>query len=96
MTPELLQLMSAIGSQIGQYLERKRAEGALQSSEELHRTISETASDAILMMNEQSIILSIIALPNNSSAIPRGNDRPIMTMLMPSGSAHACAASSTF
>jgi PAS domain S-box-containing protein len=40
---------------------RTRAEtaaAALQASEELHRTISETAADAILMMDEHSIILS--------------------------------------
>ena len=57
--PELMELMAAMGSQIGQYLEPKRAEADLQASEELHRTISETASDAILMMNEQSIIVSV-------------------------------------
>src|SRR5206468_2797598 len=56
--PELLKLMEAMGSQIGQFLDRKRAEAALQASEELHRTISETAADAILMMDGQSIILS--------------------------------------
>ena len=55
--PDLLKMMAAIGSQIAQFVERKRAEQAVLESEERYRTVAETASDAIFIVNEQSNIV---------------------------------------
>ncbi|HEX8494060.1 MAG TPA: PAS domain S-box protein [Pyrinomonadaceae bacterium] len=38
---ELLKMMSAIGSQIGQFINRKQAEGELQASEERYRSLAD-------------------------------------------------------
>src|SRR4051794_1046447 len=42
---ELLNVLASIGSQIGQFIERKRGEEALRESEEKFRDYAETASD---------------------------------------------------
>jgi PAS domain S-box-containing protein len=56
---ELLEMMSTVGGQIGQLIERRRADQALRVSEERFRTLAETASDAIITIDEQSIIIFI-------------------------------------
>ncbi|HEX8707863.1 MAG TPA: PAS domain S-box protein [Pyrinomonadaceae bacterium] len=52
----LLRMMATIGSQVGQFIERKAAEEAQRESEERFRTLAETASDAIITIDEESII----------------------------------------
>ena len=54
---DLLRMMSAIGSQTGQFIERTRAESLLRESEERYRIVAETASDAIITIDEESTIL---------------------------------------
>jgi PAS domain S-box-containing protein len=54
---EVAAMLVAVGSQVGQVIERRRAERELRESEERHRTISETASDAILTIDEESTII---------------------------------------
>ena len=54
---ELLCLMGGIGSQIGQFIERKSVERELRESEERYRIVVETASDAIITIDESSKIL---------------------------------------
>lgn len=52
-----IETMGAIGSQIGQFIERKRAETAMRASEAHYRTIAETASDAFLTIDHEGKIL---------------------------------------
>jgi PAS domain S-box-containing protein len=54
---DLLLLMGGIGSQIGQFIERKAVERELRESEERYRIVAETASDAIITFDENSTIL---------------------------------------
>ncbi|MGB7925071.1 MAG: two-component regulator propeller domain-containing protein [Pyrinomonadaceae bacterium] len=56
---ELLETMSTIGSQISQLIERRRAEEAMRESETRFRTLAETASDAIITIDEESRILFV-------------------------------------
>jgi PAS domain S-box-containing protein len=51
---ELLQIVAAIGTQLGQFIERKRAEEALQQSEQKYRRIVETASEGIWIVDAQT------------------------------------------
>lgn len=53
----LLPVMTLIGAQIGDYLERHRTLQALRESEERYRVVSETAQDAIFTIDEDSRIL---------------------------------------
>jgi PAS domain S-box-containing protein len=55
----LLEMMETVGSQIGQFIERKEAEDGLRQSEERFRTLAETASDAIITIDEESRIVFI-------------------------------------
>lgn len=56
---DLLDAVSSIGSRIGQLLERKRAEQKLRESESRFRTLAETASDAIITIDQQSTIIFV-------------------------------------
>lgn len=54
---ELLDTMVALGRQIGQFIKRREAEEALQQSLELYRNLADSASDAIITIDESSNIL---------------------------------------
>ncbi|HET8666765.1 MAG TPA: PAS domain S-box protein, partial [Terriglobales bacterium] len=54
---ELLDMMSDLGSHIGQFIERTHAQTELRQSEERYRTLTETASDMILTINANSTIV---------------------------------------
>lgn len=56
---DLLDTVSSIGSHIGQLLERKRAEQKLRESESRFRTLAETASDAIITIDDRSTIIFV-------------------------------------
>jgi PAS domain S-box-containing protein len=49
---ELLQMVAAAGAQIGQFLERKRAEQAAAESQGLFQGIFQSAHDAVLLAND--------------------------------------------
>lgn len=52
----LLPIMTLIGAQIGDYLQRRRTAEALRTSEQRFRLISETAQDAIFTIDIHSIV----------------------------------------
>ncbi|HEV8306338.1 MAG TPA: ATP-binding protein [Methylomirabilota bacterium] len=54
---DLLQMMASIGSQIGQFVERKDAETALRESEARTRAILESALDCIITMDHEGRIV---------------------------------------
>lgn len=54
---ELLETMVALGRQIGQFVRRKEAEEALQQSLEIYRNLTDSATDAIITVDEASNIL---------------------------------------
>ena len=56
---EMIKWISAAGNHIGQLSERKRAEDALRDSEVHFRSVSESASDAFITVDEKSSIISV-------------------------------------
>ena len=80
----LLEMMTPIGAEIGQLLVRKQSEQALRESETRFRTLAETASDAIITIDEHSTIIFINQAAENifgySVTEMLGAD---LTMLMP-------------
>jgi PAS domain S-box-containing protein len=91
---ELIKMMATIGSDIGQLIERKRAEEALRESETRFRTLAETASDAILTIDASGTIVFVNPAAENvfgySLAELIGED---LTILMPEYLRHVHQAS---
>jgi PAS domain S-box-containing protein len=56
---EMLVMLAGIGSDIGQLIERKQKEEALRESEDRFRTLAETASDAIITIDESGYIVFV-------------------------------------
>lgn len=81
---DLLQTVATMGNQIGQFIERKRKEQALWEGEELYRLVTETASDAIVTIDEESRILfaNRAAEKTFGHSVAQMLGRPL-TMLMP-------------
>ena len=52
----LMPVMTLIGAQIGDFIERRRTQEALRESEERFRLMTETAQDAIFTVDEHSVI----------------------------------------
>jgi PAS domain S-box-containing protein len=52
----LMPVMTLIGAQIGDFIERRRTDERLRESEHRYRLVSETAQDAIFTIGEDSII----------------------------------------
>lgn len=62
---DLLRMMYGVGGQIGQFIERRQAEEARRESEERFRTLAETASDAIITIDDESRILYVNSAGQN-------------------------------
>ncbi|HET9710749.1 MAG TPA: PAS domain S-box protein, partial [Pyrinomonadaceae bacterium] len=81
---EMIRWISAIGNHIGQLIERKHAEESLRESEVHFRSVAESASDAIITVDEKSFIISANPAAENifgySSSELTGAP---LTMLMP-------------
>lgn len=52
----LLPVMTLIGAQLGDFIQRRRTQHALRESEMRYRLVSETAQDAIFTMNERGVV----------------------------------------
>ncbi|MEP6903828.1 MAG: PAS domain S-box protein, partial [Actinomycetota bacterium] len=59
LTAATLEAMASVSNGIASGIERKRIEDALRQSEEQYRIVAETASDAIISIDEKSTILFI-------------------------------------
>jgi PAS domain S-box-containing protein len=56
--PELLELMGSIGSQLGQFVERRQAEEQLRFQKTLLESQSEAAIDGILVVSNEGVMVS--------------------------------------
>lgn len=81
---QILGMLAGIGSDIGQLIERKQKEEALRESEDRFRTLAETASDAIITIDESGHIVFVNPAVEKVFGYPPekmvGED---LTMLMP-------------
>ncbi len=55
----LLSVMNDIGTQIGEFVERKRAEAALQESEKRMRSVLDNVSDGLVTLDQTGLIESV-------------------------------------
>ena len=81
---ELLETMVGLGRQVGQFVKRKEAEEALHNSLELHRSLTDSASDAIITMDDSSSILLANIATEKLFGYPASELKgQSLTMLMP-------------
>lgn len=79
-----LETLESIGAQLGQFLLRKQQETRLKESEEMHRMITQTAPDGIVIIDENSTILSVNpAMERIFGYAPSEFVGRSLTMLMP-------------
>jgi len=62
----LLQMLSAIGSQVGQFMERKRAEEGIKSLKEYVQMILDSVPDPIVILNEDAQVQYINGASNKA------------------------------
>ncbi len=90
---ELMQMMSAVGAQVGHFLERRRQEDALRAGEERYRRITETSAEGIVTLDADGRI----TFANGRMARLLGlapeemTGRPLLDFVHPEGRAAAAA-----
>ncbi|HVL32219.1 MAG TPA: GAF domain-containing protein, partial [Actinomycetota bacterium] len=82
---ELMQLMSTIGAQLGQFIERTRIQEALRESEARHRTVLESALDSVVMMDGEGRLLEFSPAAERTFGYRREDviGRPVADLLVP-------------
>jgi PAS domain S-box-containing protein len=68
---ELLATMAILGGQIGEFVERRRAERVVRDSEQLKRAMLEAALDAVVTIDEHSRIVDFNAAAERIFGYPR-------------------------
>ena len=69
----LLKLMGALGSQIGQFIEHRRAEEAVRASEALRTAILDSALDCVLTMDHDGFIVDFNPAAEQTFGYPRSD-----------------------
>ncbi len=69
----LLELMAAFGSQIGQFIERRRADGAVRASEALKTAILDSALDCIVTINHYGLVVDFNPASEATFGYPRAD-----------------------
>jgi PAS domain S-box-containing protein len=84
---DLLQMMATVGSQIGQFIERKRGEEAMRHSEARKAAVLESALDAIITMDNEGRIVEFNPAAERIFGYARAAviDKPMDQLLLPPG-----------
>jgi diguanylate cyclase (GGDEF)-like protein/PAS domain S-box-containing protein len=82
---EVIELVESIGRQLGQFLERRRAEAELRASEALKSAVVETALDCVVLMDEGGLVVDFNPAAEATFGYTRGEilGRPMAELLSP-------------
>jgi PAS domain S-box-containing protein len=83
--PGLVQVMTSVGSQVGQFLQRQRAEQAVRESEARKAAVLEAALDAIVTIDSGGRVLEINSAAERLFGRPRADvlGRPLVEQIVP-------------
>ncbi len=83
--PDLLSMMAAVGSEIGQFIGRKRIEARMAEEQHRTRAILETALDAIVSMDDRGRIIEFNPAAERTFGVPRADaiGRDLAALVIP-------------